>query len=533
MGTGFFRVEVFTGNHALPIANDRVLIKSTDGNILYDLVTDENGITEEVPLTAPDKEFSRQPFTSMPRFSVVDVEVPAMYGYKRAVVHWAEIFDTITTTLPMQLHPIIEGGSEEENTDEYFIPIEHGVDMQRGIQAGGSADDPPGDRNAIPSQRPNNNTILPVQDSLIDPPAPANDIPMPEYITVHLGSPSAYARNVTIPFADYIKNVASSEIYPTWDEEAIYANIYAQISFALNRMFTLWYRSRGLNFDITNSTAFDQYFIEGRCIFDNISQIVDKIFNNFIRRPGRLEPFFASYCNGTTSTCAGLSQWGAQYMAQQGHSAIQILRNYYPDDVQIVESNNFEEHTALYPGTPLKEGSTGEDVRLMQFFLNRIHGNYPGIPATVPDGIFGPATRTSVETFQSVFRLIADGIVGKSTWYAIIKTYVSVTKLAELTSEGLRIGIGAAPPTTTIRLGSQGELLAELQFLLNYISLFYNEVPPVLRTSRFGEETQTSVMEFQKNFGLTADGIVGPGTWQKLYTVYHSIQDTVQVALTE
>lgn len=527
MGLGYLRVKLYAGHHSLPIANDKVLIKNQEGKILYDLMTNENGATEAVPLSAPDKRYSQNPNTSMPRFSIVDVEVPAHKGYKKAVVHWAEVFDTIITTLSMQLHPIISG-EPDEDIDEYFTPIEHGVDLPRETQINSGNRSPISPRTTR-NLRNYNSGILPVQDFRTDQIAFANDVPIPENITVHLGSPNAYARNITIPFADYIKNVASSEIFPTWDEAALYANIYAQISFALNRAFTLWYRSRRLDFDITNVTAFDQKFTEGRCIFDNISQIVDEIFNNFLRRPNRQEPFFAAYCNGTTTTCDGLSQWGSQYLAQQGNTPIQILRTYYPNDIEIVESNNFGEQIAIYPGTALLEGYSGESVRLMQLFLNRIHGNYPAIPTTIPDGIFGPATRISVTAFQNTFSLVADGIIGKSTWYAIVKIFVAVTRLAELTSEGIRIGIGEIPPATTLQMGSSGELVSELQFLLDYISEFYYAIPPVVRTGRFGENTRTAVIEFQKNFGLSADGIVGPATWQKLYSVYHSVERTVDV----
>lgn len=520
MGIGHLRVELYAGHHSLPIANDRVLIKNREGMIIYDLMTNENGVTEAIPLSAPDKRYSQTPNTSMPRFSIVDVEVPAFNGYRKAVVHWAEVFDTITTTLSMQLHPIISGEPEEDT--EYYIPIEHGVDLPRETQINSG--------NYDSSNSRYDSDILPMQNIQRDQVILANDVPIPENITVHLGSPNAYARNITIPFVDYIKNVASSEIFPTWNEAALYANILAQISFTLNRVFTLWYRSRHLDFDITNVTAFDQAFAEGRCIFDNISQIVDGIFNNFLRRPNRQAPFFASYCNGTTSTCDGLSQWGSQSLAQQGYTPIQILRSYYPNDVQVVESNNFGEQVAVYPGYALQEGSSSENVRLMQLFLNRIHGNYPGIPVTIPDGIFGAATKESVTAFQNVFSLIPDGIIGKATWYAIVKIYVGVTQLAELTSEGIMIGIGETPPTTTLRMGASGELVLELQFLLDYISEFYYAIPPVVRTSRFGEITQTAVIEFQKNFGLSADGIVGAATWQKLYSVYHSIEGAVDVS---
>jgi peptidoglycan hydrolase-like protein with peptidoglycan-binding domain len=525
MGLGYLKVMLYCGENSVPVANDRVLIVNTERRVLYDLTTDENGNTDTVPLTAPDREYSRDPYSVLPRYSVVDVDIPSFRGFKRVIVHRTEIFDTVTTILPVQLHPLIPGESVQESVEEYFAPIEHGVDLPRDmVLANNSSGGPMG----LGPEMITGELHVTQQEG----PIPlANDVPIPEYITVHLGYPNEYARNVTLPFSDYIKNVASSEIYPTWDEAALYANIYAQISFALNRMFTLWYRSRGFDFDITNNTAFDQAFVEGRWIFENISQIVDGIFNNFIRRMGRQEPFFALYCNGTTSTCNGLSQWGSQFLAQEGYTPIQILRNFYPNDIMIVESNNFGEHIAVYPGTALLEGSAGDSVRLMQFYLNRIHGNFPAIPTMPVDGIYGPATRASVMAFQRAFNLVEDGIIGRSTWYAIVKIFVAVANLAELNSEGLRIGIGATPPSAVLRMGSSGEDVVELQFILDYISYFYDFMPHVLRTSIFGENTRDAVFEFQRNFGLVVDGIVGVATWEKLYSVYRAIQASLNAVL--
>lgn len=293
------------------------------------------------------------------------------------------------------------------------------------------------------------------------------------------------------------------------------------------RITTVWYRSRGKDFDITNSTAFDQFFVEGREIFDSVSRVVDRIFNMFIRRLGRKEPFFSIYHNGTTATCCGMSQWGSQDLALRGYTPIQILRYYYPSDVDIFESNTFTNQMETFPGYSLKEGSTGEPVRTMQTYLNRISGNYYMQPVGRPDGIFGSSTKNSTTEFQRIFSLIPDGIIGKSTWYEITKIYVGVKQLAELTSEGKRIGIGQTPPTVTLSLGARGEYVVELQFLLNYISTFFPAVPFVVQNGVFQDPTKRAVTEFQAVFGLTPDGVVGPATWRKLYDVYHSIEDTV------
>ena len=222
---------------------------------------------------------------------------------------------------------------------------------------------------------------------------------VPQRITVHLGPPSSNAANVTVDFADYVKNVASSEIYPTWDESALRANILAIVSFALNRVYTEFYRSRGYDFDITNSTAYDQYFVNGRSYFDNVSRLVDELFNDYLRRPGFVEPLAAKFCNGTTVTCEGLSQWGSQNLALQGYNSTQILRSYY-GNVETVLNAPIRGITSSYPGTPLRQGSTGPNVVVLQVALNRIAQSYPAIPKIpAADGIFGPRTEATVRAF--------------------------------------------------------------------------------------------------------------------------------------
>jgi hypothetical protein len=248
---------------------------------------------------------------------------------------------------------------------------------------------------------------------------------VPQQITVHLGSPSSNAPNVTLPFIDYVKNVASSEIYPTWEESALTANILAIVSFALNRVYTEFYRSRGYDFDITSSTAIDQAFVNGRSYFTRISNLVDRLFNDYLRRPGFVEPLAAKFCNGTTVTCEGLSQWGSQNLAQQGNNSTQIIRNYY-GNVEIVNDAPVRGYTTSYPGTPLRRGSTGPNVVVVQVELNRIARNYPAIPKTPTDGVFNTATFDAVTKFQEVFGLTPDGIVGKATWYRLAYIYVAV-----------------------------------------------------------------------------------------------------------
>ncbi len=348
---------------------------------------------------------------------------------------------------------------------------------------------------------------------------------VPEYITVHLGAPDSNAENVTVSFPDYIKNVASSEIYPTWSEAAIIANIYAQISFALNRIYTAFYPSRGYDFDITSSTAYDQKFINGRNIFENIDRIVDNMFNSYIRRVGFIEPLAAKYCNGTTVTCNGLSQWGSEELARQGYNSIQILKYYYGDNIEIVSNAPVREFEDSYPGTPVRLGDTGEAVIAIQRSLNEISNNYPAIPKVSVDGIFGESTENAVKTLQSIFNLTPDGVVGLATWYKIVYLYVGIRRLAELNSRGQQLlGISFEYPNA-ISIGDEGDAVTIAQFLLSIISEFYYSVPFVTIDGIFGQATQNAVREFQRTVGLPVTGVITQGVWNALYDTFVSVDN--------
>ncbi len=351
---------------------------------------------------------------------------------------------------------------------------------------------------------------------------------VPSHITVHLGAPSSNAQNVTVSFPDYIKNVASSEIYPTWNESAIYANIYAQISFALNRIYLEHYPSQGYSFNITNSTAYDQAFTPGRNIFQNIDQIVDNIFNDYIRRMGYAEPLSAIYCNGTTVTCNGLSQWGSEDLANQGYSSVNILKYYYGYNIEIVQEAPVMGLRSSYPGYTIQRGSIGDNVVVIQTSLNRVSQNYPAIPKINPvDGIFGPNTESAVIAFQQIFGLTPDGIVGKSTWYKLAFLYVAVKKLGELESEGQRLfGINISYPDA-ISEGNRGEKVFNLQYFLSVLSEFYSNIPSVEITGYFGPQTKASVIEFQKSKDLPQTGIVNDITWNEIYRDFRGIVTTV------
>ena len=353
---------------------------------------------------------------------------------------------------------------------------------------------------------------------------------VPQSITVHLGPPGADAENVTVSFPDYVKNVASSEIYPTWEPAAIRANVLAIISFALNRVYTEYYPSRGYPFNITSSTAYDQKFIKGRSIFENISEIVDTIFNSYIRRIGFVEPLAAKFCNGTTTTCDGLSQWGSQAMAEQGADSITILRSYYGDNIEIVTNAPVMGIRYSYPGAPVRLGDRGEAVLRIQTMLNRISRDYPAIPKVQPvDGIFGEGTEQAVIKFQQIFSLTPDGIVGSATWYKLVFLYVGVLDLAELVSEGQTFYANAIPLefSDVVAPGDTGEEVRVIQYLLSVVSEFYSNVPPVAVDGVYGPATRQAVIAVQQMAGLPQDGVVGEQTWQVLYRLYAGIADTM------
>ena len=515
MGLGRLKVQVHTGDDALPIDNANVLIRDTSGRILYNLTTDNSGNTESIELEAPDKSHTLNPNDPGPFYGLYNVEIRKA-PFITQVVNGVQIFDGIDSVLPVNLLPDPIAEQELANVDD--IP-ENGLHSSEPRHPEGPADSAYIEQNrssykGIPYTR--ETRVLPA-------------VIVPDYITVHLGTPgNTAARNVRVKFSDYIKNVASSEIYPTWPDASLRANIHAIVTFALNRIYTEWYRSRGRNFDITNSTAYDMAYVPNRNIFQNVSNIVDEIFNVYARRIGFKDPYFTEFCNGTTAKCKGMSQWGTVTLANQGLNPLQILRSYYPRDLDLVRTNNIGGVTESYPGTPLAQGSSGNSVRTMQNYLNRIRVNFPAIPQiTNPNGVYGPDTANAVRAFQRAFNLTQDGVIGRGTWYKIVQIFVGVTKLAELTSEGQRIGIGENPPTVTIREGSRGPDVIQLQFILNFLAEFYNDIPPVIQDGVFGRSTRDAVIAFQRKFGLTQDGIVGPATWKLLYQVYRNTENNI------
>lgn len=351
---------------------------------------------------------------------------------------------------------------------------------------------------------------------------PVNPV-IPETITVHLGRPNEAAPNVIVPFAEYIKNVASHEIYPTWPESAIRANILAQISYTLNRVYTEYYRSRGYDFDVTNSTQFDQSYVPGGDIFENISRITDEIFNNYIVRRGNIEPLFAAFCDGVQTQCRGLSQWGSVELAERGLVPYEILQYYYGNDIDIVYNAPVGGNTPSYPGRPLRRGSAGEDVRTIQRQLNRIAVNYPAIPLSPTSGIFDQATENAVRAFQGIFNLAVDGIVGKATWYRIKQVWTGVKQLSDLASEGLTITEAQRVFPEILRYGDRGGGVQVVQYYLAFLGFFLPQLPPIEVTGVFDDATRDAVYTFQSYAGLPIDGVVGRDTWNALQDNYTQV----------
>ena len=497
MATGRLQVRITT-QIILPLENAQILIVEADTSLFLEqktVYTDKNGVTPFIELETVPKELSLdENYQGLP-YRTYNIFVAAD-GYIQAEALGVNIFDGQDTfqwidllARPINFGSDFELDSRREEPHKLYNSEGHGKEGEQRV---------------------------------------LERVVIPENITVHLGAPNSDARNVIVPFRTYLKSVASSEIYPTWPQQALRANIYAQISFALNRIFTEWYPSRGYDFNITNSPSYDQKYVHNRSTFESTDAIVEEIFNEYIVKPGRIDPFFAEYCDGKSVTCKGMSQWGSKADAERGLSAISILRKYYGNDIRITESNNIAPIPVSYPGTPLREGSTGNSVRVLQAQLNRIANDYPSIGKVTVDGVFGSTTTAAVRRFQQIFDLTADGVVGKRTWYKVSYIYVSVKKLAQLTSEGEAIQDGSYPGNP-VRRGDSGINVQIVQFYLNQTAVYVNSIAPVVIDGSFGTATENSVKQFQQFFNLTPDGIVGENTWRKVQDIYEGIREVVDV----
>lgn len=346
---------------------------------------------------------------------------------------------------------------------------------------------------------------------------------VPNTITVHLGKPDENASNVTVPFTDYISNVASSEIYPTWPVESLKANIYAIISFTMNRIYNEWYKSKGYNFDITNSPIYDQAFVYNRSTYENINNIVEEIFNNYVVKGNSIDPYFTRYCDGRNTTCNGLSQWGSVSLANQGKNALEILRYYYGNDINIRYDAEVGD-TIGYPGYVLGLGSAGNPVLAIQRYLRRIRKNYPAIPnITSTLGIYDEETVNAVKKFQEIFSLPVTGNVDKATWYKIKYIYTSVKKLSDLYSEGLTESEATFLYEDELNYGDSGIEVEHIHYFLDAIAFLDPDIPRLKTNSIYNDNSITMVKAFQKKYGLPVTGIFTYRDWHKLKEIYDKI----------
>lgn len=405
---GGFQAELTDITTNLPISGATVSIaaENAPNRIIEELRSDSAGFTPLIYLPAPPVEFSLTPSDVRPYSQyILTLSAP---GYEPIQISGAEILATVTAKQRVQLLP---SDPALRGTKEEFIIPDHtlyGSYPPKIVEA------------EIKEANASGEIVL-------------NEVVIPEYIVVHDGTPgNSRASNYTVPYRDYIKNVASSEIYATWPESTIYANILAIQSFTLNRVYTEWYRSRGYDFTITSSTAFDHKWIPERNIYDTIDAAVDNIFNDYLSRPNVKQPILTQYCDGRQVKCPGLmTQWGSKELGAQGYTPIQILRNFYGNNMYINSTEQISGIPASYPGAALRVGSSGNSVRTIQEQLNAISDAYPRIPKVAVDGVFGDGTQTAVRTFQEVFGLTPDGVVGFNTWYKISAIYVAVSKIAE------------------------------------------------------------------------------------------------------
>ena len=347
---------------------------------------------------------------------------------------------------------------------------------------------------------------------------------VPNTITIHLGAPDAAARNITVPFTDYISNVAASELYPTWPKNALVANIYTIISFAMNRVYNEWYRSKGYNFDITSSSIYDQAYTENRSTYQNINNIVEEIFDNYVVKGGQVQPYFTRYCDGRNTTCDGLSQWGSVELANQGKLPLEILKYYYGNDISIKYDAPVGDTTEGYPGYEIGLGNAGNPVLAIQRDLRRIRKNYPAIPdITTTLGIYDAETEEAVRKFQEIFSLPVTGVVDKGTWYKIKYVYTSVKKLSDLYSEGITKEEATFLYTDKLDYGDTGIEVEYVHYFLDALAFLDKDIPRLPTNSIYTNNTITMVKAFQEKYGLPVTGIFTYTDWIVLQDSYDKI----------
>lgn len=406
---GYLQVDVVNEENNFPVTDAVVTVQEPGegGRILEELPTDQSGQTEQLELAAPDMALSLESQNTIRPYSVYNLKISAP-GYEDAEITGTEILPGVTAIQPVRLRPVKVSAPE---TETVRIP---GHTLYETYP-------PKIAETEVKPVRESGEIVL-------------SRVVVPQTVVVHDGVPTdRSAKDYYVPYRDYIKNVASSEIYATWPQSSIVANVLAIMSFTLNRVYTEWYRNQGYDFTITSSTAFDHKWIYGRDIFDTISVVVDDIFDSYLSRPDVKQPILTQYCDGKKVSCPGwMTQWGSCALGEQGYSPMEILRNFYGSDLYINTAEQISGIPASYPGTELSTGSRGDKVRQLQEQLDAIATVYTAVPSLTPDGIYGPATERSVKAFQSIFGLPQTGTVDFATWYKISHIYVAITRIAEL-----------------------------------------------------------------------------------------------------
>ena len=411
MAQGYLQVDVVSDANSFPVQDADIVIARTEepDKIIEETRTNSSGQTENLPLNAPPVELSLSPEETERPYAEYTIRITAP-GFEPFVVSGTEVLADVTAIQGIRLRPL-SNASAGEQIETVTIP----------------------DHTLYGDYLPK------IAESEIKPVVETGEIVLsrvvvPQTVVVHDGVPTnTSAANYYVPYRDYIKNVASSEIYATWPRSAIVANVLAIMSFTLNRVYTEWYRNQGYDFTITSSTAYDHKWIYGRNIFESISVVVDDIFDNYLSRPGVKQPILTQYCDGRKVRCPGwMTQWGSCELGEAGYSPIEILRNFYGDDMYINTAEQISGIPASWPGYDLKIGATGDKVRQLQEQLDAISSVYTAIPDISPDGIYGPATAEAVRKFQSIFGLPQTGVVDFATWYKISHIYVGITRIAEL-----------------------------------------------------------------------------------------------------
>lgn len=521
--TGRLKVVAYDEAEFKPYVGAKVTITPEEVQYKYygtkEAVTDISGETEIIDIPTPPTALSQSPSDAagLVPYSSWEVKVEAP-GRRTITIKGVQVFPEITSIQKvilekdehqLSMYRSLRSLSHSETSLSTLIQIEPHV-LHASYEKKGLED--------VEKEMPMVKSMFRVLPEVV----------VPDKIVVHIGTPDSTGPNYEVSFRDYIKNVASSEIYPTWTENTIRANVHCIVSFTLNRIFTEWYRAKGKDFDITNSTAYDHYFVYGRNIFENISNIVDEVFAQYIKREGSVQPLLAQYCDGVRAKCPGhLTQWGSKYLGDQGKTPYEILTYYYGKNIVFDISKMIRGIPKSYPGYTLPVGARGKEVTTVQKYINRISRNFPAIQKLSADGIYGNNTKLAVQSFQRTFGIYQSGNVDYKTWYKLSEVYVGVTKMAEAYGEGERESeVISSYPGSVLVVGSKGNSVKLIQDYLNLIRSKYPSIIYLIPDGIYGLNTSSAISEFQKNSNLPVTGKVDEATWNAVISTYNDIKSS-------